>query len=168
MDISIIVAMARNRVIGYKGSILWHLPADLEYFRFKTIGHIVVMGRKTFESIGRPLPKRTNIILSRKDSFTASGCIVFRSIKEALKYAELVKEKEVFIAGGEDIYRQTLSLATNLYVTLIDNDFVGDSFFPEINLREWRQLECLSFEPDSKNPFGFSFFVYSKNKREVC
>lgn len=168
MDISIIVAMARNRVIGCKGSLPWHLPADLEYFCSKTTGHIVVMGRKTFESIGKPLPKRINVILSRRSDFVVNGCVVFCSIKEALKYAEIIGEKEVFIAGGEDIYKQTLSLATKLYITLIDKDFVGDSFFPKINQKKWQQLECISFEPDDKNPFGFSFFVYSKNKKEVC
>lgn len=168
MDISIIVAMARNRVIGCKGSLPWHLPADLEYFRSKTTGHIVVMGRKTFESIGKPLPKRINVILSRRSDFVANGCVVFCSIKEALKYAEIIGEKEVFIVGGEDIYKQTLSLATKLYITLIDKDFVGNSFFPGIDLTEWRQLEYLSFKADSKNPFEFSFFVYGKNKKEAC
>jgi dihydrofolate reductase len=130
MIISIIAAMAENRVIGRDGAIPWDIPADLQRFRDLTMGHPVVMGRKTFAAIGRPLPGRENIILTRQPGYRAEGCRVAPSLEEAL--AACTGADEVFICGGEDIYRQALPLADRIYLTVIHRECAGDTFFPPI------------------------------------
>lgn len=135
MIVSIIVAVAENHVIGDNNRLIWHIPGDLKRFKAITMGHPIVMGRKTFESIGKPLPGRTNVIISRNKEFKAEGCLVYNSLRGALE--ALRHEKEVFIIGGGEIYRETLPIAQRIYLTKIHKSFPGDTFFPEINTDEW-------------------------------
>jgi dihydrofolate reductase len=153
--IAIVVAMAENRVIGNANRLPWHLPADLRHFRQVTVGKPVLMGRKTHESIGRPLPERTNIVVTRDRSYEAPGCIVVHSIESALKAAG--DREEVMVIGGTDFYRQLLPKADRLYLTLVHAEFEGDARFPELDEREWREVERVDCAPDEKNPWPYSF-----------
>jgi dihydrofolate reductase len=141
MVISLIAALARNRVIGWQGDIPWDLPADRRKFRELTMGHPLIMGRRTYESIGRPLPGRATIVLTRQAGYLAPGCRVAHSLAEAL--ALVADADEVFICGGEEIYRQALPLAERLYLTLVEAEPVGDAWFPELAAGEfaetWRE-----------------------------
>jgi dihydrofolate reductase len=140
MIISLIAAMSENRVIGRDNSIPWHLPADLQRFKQITMGHPLIMGRKTFESIGRPLPGRKTIVISRNSGYQAGGCIVAHSLQDAL--AECAGDNEVFICGGAEVYLQTLQLATRIYLTIIHREVAGDVRFPEIPedfMEVWRE-----------------------------
>lgn len=129
--ISIIVAIAKNRTIGHGNKLLWNIPEDMKYFRETTRGHAVIMGRKTFESIGRPLPNRLNIVITRDQSFTAEGVTVCHSLEEALDLARQKEKDEVFVIGGAQIYKQALPFTDRLYLTVVHKDFEGDAFFPE-------------------------------------
>lgn len=131
MLISLIAAMARNRVIGNAGTIPWQLPEDLHWFREHTMGHTLLMGRRTFEAIGRPLPGRQTIVVSRNPDYQAKGCIVASDMETALHCA--ASAEELFVCGGGAIYRQTLALAHRLYLTELDMEIAGDTFFPEFN-----------------------------------
>jgi dihydrofolate reductase len=150
MIISQIVAMAKNRVIGKDNQMPWHLPEDLKRFRKITSNSIVIMGRKTFESIGKPLPKRLNVIITRNPEYKAQGCEVFTSVAEALEFCNGQKDKwgeEVFIIGGAEIYRQTISRTDRIYLTLIDKEFEGDTFFPEYGHLRETQRENIEGDP---------------------
>ena len=127
--LSIIAAISQNRVIGNENKLLWNIPEDLQRFKRLTIGHPIIMGRKTFESIGRPLPKRTNIILTRDKNFRSSGCIITHSLTEALEKAK--QSGEIFIIGGGQIYSQAINLADKLYLTVVHQNFTGDAIFPD-------------------------------------
>ena len=144
MKLSIIVAVAENGCIGIANQLPWHLPEDLKYFRRLTTGNIVIMGRKTYESIGKPLPNRSNIVISQNPDFHADGIKVVRTIDEALKMAESIAEidgaPEAFIIGGAQIYRQTLALAQRLYLTEVKKTVTGDAFFPSIDPSQWREI----------------------------
>ena len=164
MLISIIVAMGNNRVVGIKNSLPWILPADMEHFRCLTLGKPIIMGQKTFESIGKPLSGRINIILTRDENFRAEGCLVSYSIEEALAVAKKQGAEEVMIAGGVSIYSQFLPLADRMYLTLIDGDFEGDAFFPEFDYNDWEEVERVENEPDKNNPYPYSFVVLKKKK----
>lgn len=129
--ISLIAAIARNRTIGKNNELPWRIPEDTKRFRKLTTGHVVIMGRKTFESIGRPLRERTNIVITRDTGYRAEGCTVVHSIEDALKEAKRIEREEVFVIGGGEIYKATLPSADRLYLTIIDKDFEGDVFFPE-------------------------------------
>ena len=155
MKLSIIVAMAANGVIGRNNELPWHLPADLQHFKQTTLGKPILMGRKTFESIGRPLPGRTNIVITRDDSYTAQGCVVVTSIEDALKVA--AGHDEVMVIGGAELYRQVLPEAKTIYLTRIHESFEGDTRFPEIRNTEWHQVERVDHEADEKNPYDYSF-----------
>lgn len=158
--ISIIVAVDKNRVIGARGmGLLWHLPADLKHFKELTMGHVVVMGRKTFESIGKSLPGRMNIIITRRDDYDAPGCISAGSLKEAFARAG---EREVFVIGGGEIYEEALPMAQRLYVTRIDHEFTGDVYFPAIDIAEWRMVHKKIGVIDEKNPYPHSFIVFER------
>jgi dihydrofolate reductase len=139
MTVSIIVAMAENRVIGNEGRIPWHIPEDTGWFKGKTLGHTVIMGRKTFESIGRPLPGRKNIIISRKPDYTADGAEVFHSLEQALESSKGT-EDELFIIGGEKIYRQAIGITDRIYLTLINRRYEGDTTFPELPDGEFKEV----------------------------
>jgi len=130
MVISIIAAMAENRVIGRGNEMPWDIPSELRQFKERTMGHPVIMGRKTFESIGHPLPGRKNIIISCQQEFAPEGCVVVRDLQEAIAAGE--GANEVFICGGESVFREAIPLADRIYLTIIDEEFDGDTFFPEI------------------------------------
>jgi dihydrofolate reductase len=155
--ISIIVAIARNGVIGAGGEMPWHISEDLRYFRRITTGHAVIMGRRTFESLGRPLPGRTNVVVTRRSDYHPAGTEVVHSIEEAVR-----KYPDAFVIGGGEIYRQALLLADRLYITLIDADFEGDTHFAEWSEADWH-LESSEPHPHGENfPHPFEFRVYTR------
>ncbi len=154
--------MDRNRVIGRDNALPWRLPEDLRYFRRVTTGHPVIMGRRNHESIGRPLPQRLNIVLSRDPGFRAPGCVVAGSLEAALAAAG--DDPEIFIIGGAELYAQTLALADRLYLTLIDAEFEGDARFPEFDRRDWRTVAREDRAPDEQNPFRYSFVVLERKR----
>lgn len=160
MKISVIVAMAANRVIGHENRLPWHLPADLKHFKATTLGKPVVMGRRTWESIGRPLPGRTNIVITRDTAYTAEGCVVVHSLDEAIRAAG--EAAEVMIIGGAGLYRQALSLADTLYLTLIHGEFAGDTHFPQWRQDEWRETGRVDHEPDENNSHAYSFITLER------
>jgi len=161
MIISLIWAMADNRVIGIENCLPWKLPADMKWFRKQTMGKPILMGRKTFESFGaKPLPGRTNIIITRDQAYTAEGVVVVHSIDEALKAAGDVEE--VMVIGGASFYEQMLAKADRLYVTLVHGSFEGDAWFPEVDFSSWREVERHEHEPDEKNEYACSFVVYGR------
>lgn len=165
MIISLIAAVSENNVIGRNNDLPWHLPADMRYFRDTTMGHCVIMGRKNYDSIPlkyRPLDKRINIIVTRQKNFQAVGCIVVSSIEDALNEARKKNEKEVFIIGGADIFKQTIDIADKIYYTKIHHSFEGDVFFPEIDLSKWKLTSRQDIDADAKNIFPFSFCVYER------
>ncbi|WP_010193820.1 dihydrofolate reductase [Bacillus sp. m3-13] len=157
--ISIIVATDRNNLIGKDNDLPWRIPADLAYFKKVTMGSIIVMGRKTYESIGKPLPYRRNIILSRQD-FHAEGCETLHSLEEV---QQLNKDgEELFIIGGAHIFKEALPIADFLYLTYIDEEFVGDTYFPEINEQDWELLSSEKGIKDEKNPYDYYFKKYKR------
>ncbi|MEE4196449.1 MAG: dihydrofolate reductase [Bacteroidales bacterium] len=158
--LSIIVAVAENNVIGKDNRLIWHLPRDLKHFKETTTGHYIIMGRKTFESNGRPLPNRTNVIISRAKDYHAEGCIVVHSLEEALRKAQ--DDSEAFIIGGGKIYELALPLVDRIYLTKIHHSFEGDTFFPEINRDEWELIDQRYFEADEKNKYPFSILVLDR------
>ncbi len=167
MSISIIVAIAENNVIGNDNCLIWHLPADLKYFKEKTTGHCVITGRKNYESIPkkfRPLPNRTNIIISRQKDYYAPGAAVVGSIDEAIEKAKQSGREEIFIIGGAQIYEQTMHLADKLYITKIYHSFEGDAFFPEIKPGEWKETEPIKGIVDEKNKYDHDFIIYEKKR----
>ena len=160
--ISIIVAMAKNRVIGKDNDMPWHLPADLQHFRKMTTAKPIIMGRKTYESIGRPLPKRHNIIVSRNSDYSQEGCDVVGSLDEALRCAGDVEE--VMIIGGGFLYQQTIDQADKLYLTFIDLDVDGDTLFPSYEHLALKKVASAHHQKDEKNPYDYEFteFVVEK------
>ncbi len=153
--VSIIVAMAKNRVIGKENDMPWHLPADLQHFRKITSEKPIIMGRKTYESIGRPLPKRHNIIISNNRDYKQEGCDVVGSLEEAVKVAGDVEE--LFIIGGGFLYNQTINSADKLYLTFIDLEVEGDTFFPEYEHLNIKKVFSEHHEKDEKNPYNYEF-----------
>lgn len=162
--ISIIVAMAENRVIGVNNTLPWRLPADLKHFRQLTTGHHVIMGRRNYESIGKPLPDRTNIVVTRNPAYQAPGCVIRHSLDDALHIAG--NDPEIFIIGGAEIYRQALDKADRIYLTLVHANIAGDTFFPEFDAREWNESSRLRHEADEKNPHACSFVTYERKSRK--
>jgi dihydrofolate reductase len=156
--LSIIVAIAQNNTIGKDNQLLWHISEDLKYFRQTTSGHAVIMGRKTFESIGKPLPNRTNIVVSRTLTAPQEGIIVAPSIAEALQH--VANETEAFVIGGGAIYRDTFPLAQKLYITQVHEAYQGDTFFPAINPHEWQEVSRKDIARGAQFPHAFSFVVY--------
>ncbi|QJX49112.1 dihydrofolate reductase [Hymenobacter taeanensis] len=152
----LVVAVAQNGVIGGDNRLLWHLPLDLKHFKELTQGHPIVMGRRTYESIGRPLPNRTNIIVTRQPNWQAPGCEVAYSVPQALEMARALDEQVMVIGGGE-IYRQALPAAEVVYLTEVHHDFEGDVTFPELSPVEWREETRERHEPDEKHAYPFSF-----------
>lgn len=159
--ITIVVAMGKNREIGADNQLLWHLPKDLKHFKELTSGHPIIMGRKTYESIGKPLPNRTNIVISRKNDWFEEGILIVGSIKEALKFAKKIDEN-VFILGGGTIYEQTIDLADQLEVTLVDAELKADTFFPKIDEKKWLKTNETTHKKDEKNQFDFSFQTFER------
>lgn len=161
MKLSLIVAMGRNSVIGKDGGIPWHLPADLKYFKSMTMGKPVIMGRKTFESIGKPLPGREIIAVTRDaEVYRPEGIRVAGSINAAIATAGEVDE--IMVAGGAEIYEQTMAIANHLYITRINATFEGDTYFPEFDPLEWTGAAAISHEADEKNPYDYDFLRFDK------
>ena len=157
--ISIIVATSKNRVIGNNNSLIWKLPADLKRFKQITTGSTVVMGRKTYESIGKPLPNRRNIIITRDTNYLVDNCEIVNSLEEAL----MLCNNDCFIIGGGEIYKQSIDIADKIYLTLVQEDFEGDTYFPEIG-KEWTKVFREDYEGDEKNEHKYSFIDYERYK----
>jgi dihydrofolate reductase len=164
MTISIIAALAANGVIGRNNQIPWRLSADLKRFKALTMGHHLIVGRKTFESIGRVLPGRKMVVITRDTSYSAEGISVAHSLEEALRVAH--EDDHAFIGGGSEIYAQALHLADRLYLTRVHAEVDGDAVFPEFDEVTWSLVDTEHFENDDKNEFPFSFLTYTRN-REV-
>jgi len=161
MMISLIWAMADDRVIGIENRLPWKLPADMKWFRQHTLGKPIVMGRKTFESFGsRPLPERTNIVITRDEDYQAEGIVVVHSIGDALISAG--DAEEVMIIGGASFYEQMLPKADRLYITQVHGKFDGDAFFPEFDMSEWKQTLCEDHDKDEKNPCRYTFSIFDR------
>lgn len=163
MIISEIVAISANRAIGKDNQLLWHIGEDLQNFKRITLGHSVIVGRKTFESLGRKLPNRTNIIISRNSSYSApEGCVVVGSLEEAVEYCRLNGEQEVFIIGGGQIYQQALPLCQRLYVTEVEREYEGDTFYPSIDPLVWRRTSHERLERGANFDYPFSYNIYER------
>lgn len=166
VGLSVIVAAARNGVIGRNNALPWHLPEDLRYFKRVTMGKPIVMGRKTWESIGRPLPGRTNIVITRRPDYAAEGARVVGSLEEALSLAEDIAlidgTDELLVIGGAEIYRAALPLASRLYLTEVHADVPGDAYLPEVDWAQWREVSRESFAASETNPYDYSFVVYER------
>jgi dihydrofolate reductase len=160
MTVSIVVAIAENYAIGKNNQLLWHMPADLKHFKNITSGHTVIMGRKTYDSVGKPLPNRRNIIVTRQD-IKIEGCEVVKSIEDAL--ALCANEDEVFIVGGAEIYKLTMSKTDRIYLTIIHHSFDADTLFPEIDYMEWKETAREDHQPDERNKFPYSFITLERN-----
>ncbi len=159
--LSIIAAVAANGVIGRANGLPWHLAGDLKWFKRLTLGHHMIMGRRTFDSVGKPLPERTTVVVTRHPSFRAPGVIVAGSIEEALEIA--VPDDEAFICGGAEIYRQTLHRANRMYITQVHAEVQGDTFFPEFDdVNEWKLVDREDFEADANNDYAYSFLTYDR------
>ena len=162
MIVSAILAAAKNNVIGKDNNIPWHLSADLKYFKKTTLNHHIIMGRKTYSSIGKALPKRTNIIITRNPYFIVSNCIVVHSIDEALEFALENGEEEVFIIGGGEIYKQSMPYLDKIYLTEVDLDIKGDAHFPELDKKEWKVISEDHHPSDEKNEFAYTFKILER------
>lgn len=158
--LSLIVAIGKNNEIGKGNMLLWDLPRDMKYFRETTSGHPVIMGRKTFESIGRALPKRRNIVITRDTSYSQDSIEVVHSLDEAIN---LFANEEVFIIGGAEIYRQAIEKADRLYITEVDGNFEADAFFPEIDKNIWQEKNREHYDRDDENKFDMDFVIYERN-----
>lgn len=159
-EICIIVACGENNAIGKDNKMPWHLPADLKYFKKQTTGCSVIMGRLTMESIGKALPNRRNIVISRQSGFKYEGAETANSLTNALALCET--EEKVFIIGGGQIFKQSLELADSVYLTRIHEEFEADAYFPHLNINQWRETASESFSRDEKNPYAYSFKVFER------
>ncbi|MBS1558978.1 MAG: dihydrofolate reductase [Bacteroidetes bacterium] len=165
MMISLIAAVARNGIIGKGNTLPWHLPDDMAYFMQTTQGHPVIMGRKNYESIPkkfRPLPNRENIVVTRNKDFTADGCYTVHDFQQAIDLARQFNQHEIFVIGGAEIYKLGLPLATRLYLTEIDADILGDTFFPPRNREQWKEVSRKHHEKDQRHLHSFDFVVYQR------
>ncbi|MEA5140064.1 dihydrofolate reductase [Arcicella rigui] len=162
MKLSIIVAVAENGVIGHNNQLIWHLPEDLKMFKRLTSGHPIIMGRKTFESIGKPLPNRTSIIITKNPEFQIEGCITVHSLEEAIETANEIEENEAFIIGGAEIYRLALPFADTIYLTEVHHTFEGDTFFPAIDKELWEEVNRTDHDIDEKHLYKYSFVELEK------
>ena len=157
--ISIIVAIAENHAIGKDNKLLWYLPNDLKHFKTITSGHTVIMGRKTYDSVGKPLPNRRNIVITRKQ-LDIPGCEVVNSLEQAIELCKT--EHEVFIVGGAEIYRQAMALTNKIYLTIVHQTFEGDTYFPDIEENIWVETEREDYQPDEKNKLPYSFITLDR------
>ena len=160
--ITIIAAIGANNELGKDNDLIWHLPADLKRFKKVTTGHTIIMGRNTFESIGKPLPNRRSIIITRNTSYKKEGCDVVHSLEDAIK---LIKDQDnAFIIGGAQIYHEAIekNLVDQLDITEVHQDFNADVYFPSIDKSTWEEVSRVSFTPDEKNRYNYSFLSYKK------
>ena len=157
--------MGRNREISYKGKLTWHVSADIKYFRDMTRGKTVIMGRKTLDSMKKPMPDRVNIVMTRDKNFKAEGCIIVHSVNDALKAAGNVNE--VMVIGGADIFKLFFPKADKIYLTKIDGDFEADVFFPEFDIKEWKETAYEEHERDAENPYDYVFLTLDKKQKRI-
>lgn len=160
MKLSIIVALSENNVVGINNQLPWHLSVDLKRVKALTMGHHLIMGRKTYESIGKPLPGRTNVIITRNKNYKAEGCVVVSDLHQALETS--IGDNEVFIFGGGEIFREAMPLVDKIYMTRIHLVIDGDTHFPEINPASWKETSRQDFETDEKNNYRYSFIELEK------
>ncbi len=160
MHLSAIVAMSENRVIGINNRLPWHLPADLRHFKTLTWNKPILMGRKTYQSIGRALPNRCNVVITRDTRFDAPGCVVVDSIETAL--AAVAYSEEVFVIGGMQLFEQLLPQTERIYMTIVHHHFAGDVYFPELNHAEWHAVERKDYAADEQNPYAYSFITLER------
>lgn len=158
--LTIIAAIANNNALGKNNDLIWHLPADLKRFKKITLGHHIIMGRKTFESLGKPLPDRTTIIITRNTDYKVQGCIVVHDLSDAIKAAG--EDENPYILGGAEIYKQAMPLADVLDLTLVHESFDADAFFPEIDMSVWKEVNRADHLADEKNKYDYSFVQYKK------
>lgn len=164
--IVLMAAIGRNRELGLGNKLPWHLPDDLKRFKEITRGHAVIMGRKTFESIGKALPERKNIVVTRNADYKAPGATVAGSIKEAFKEAGASGGEDVFVMGGGEIYKLALPYADKMYLTHVDAEIPADTYFPEFSEGEWRVIDAVPHEADEKHAHRFVFKTYERKKRD--
>lgn len=168
MKISIVVAVSDNDAIGTGGDLLWRLPKDMQYFKEVTLGHHVVMGRKTYESIPekfRPLPGRVNVVITRQKGYQAPGCKIVSSVEEAIKFAEMNEEDEVMIIGGGEVYREVFGIADKIYLTKVHHTFRGaDTYFPEVTKLNWQPVFRERHFADEKHKYDFEFIVLERKR----
>ena len=167
MIISLIAALTQNRVIGKNNGLPWSLPDDMKYFMQTTKGHYVVMGRKNYDSIPtkfKPLPDRTNIVVTRQTNFKAPNCLVVNSLTAAVDLAKKNKEEELFIIGGAEIYKLSMGIATKLYLTEIKTELEGDTHFPEVDKSNWIEISRQPHEADERHRYAFDFAVYKRKE----
>tara|TARA_R110000772_G_scaffold216990_1_gene327412 strand:+ start:118 stop:633 length:516 start_codon:yes stop_codon:yes gene_type:complete len=166
IKLSLIVAMAQNRVIGINNNLPWHLSEDLKYFKRVTMGKAIIMGRKTYESIGKPLPGRTNIVVTRNQDYTADGVKVVHSLDEAIQLSENIAlidgSEEAMLIGGAELYQQALSKAHRLYLTEVHAEVQGDAYFPDFDRNEWQETGREDFHAVDPNPYDYSFIVLER------
>ncbi|MFP5115009.1 dihydrofolate reductase [Bacillaceae bacterium C204] len=162
--ISFIVAMDKNRVIGKDNQLPWRLPEDLKFFKRVTMGHPIAMGRKTHESIGRVLPGRENIVITRQADYQSEDCTVFSSVEEFVRFSQKQND-EIFVIGGAEIFKETFTNADRLYITLIHDEFAGDTFFPDFDPSDWELVSNEKGIKDDKNPYDYEFRIYDKKPR---
>lgn len=158
--ISIVVAMDKERVIGRDNQLPWHLPADLTHFKRITMGHVIVMGRKTYEAIGRPLPGRTNVILTKNPAYQVDGCLIMHTVEDVL---QRFSNEPIDVIGGAQIVRLFLPYVDTLHLTIIDASFPGDVYFPEISMEEWKLVSKQKGSKDEANPYDYYFLTYKKS-----
>ena len=163
--ITIIAAIGKNNALGKDNQLLWRLPKDLKHFKSLTENHPVIMGRKTYESIGKALPNRTNLVVSRKPDWFQEDILIVSKLKEAIKFAKKIDE-EVYIIGGGEVYKQTMELADRLEITLVEEDFEADTFFPRIDPKIWQKTNEEFHPKDEKNDHDFHFQTYEKINKD--
>lgn len=160
MSVSLIVAMAKNRTIGINNTLPWRCPEDLKHFKSLTMGHHMIMGRKTFDSIGKPLPGRTTVVVTRNPQLTIDGCVVTHSLESALNAC--THDNEAFIVGGAELYAQALAIVDKLYITEIQQSVVGDAHFPEFDINEWREVSREPHTQEMPQPLNYHFVCYQR------
>lgn len=161
MSISFIFAMDRNRAIGLNNTLPWHLPGDLKFFKSVTMGHPILMGRKTYDSIGKPLPGRRNVILTQNPEFRAEGCEIVHSVQEAV---EAFRDQELFVIGGAEIFRLFAEEVDRMYITFIEHEFEADTFISELDLSDWTLVSSEQGERNEKNPYEYYFRIYQREQ----
>ncbi len=165
LDLTIIVAVDLNSAIGVNNKLPWHMPADLKRFKKITSNSTVIMGRKTFESIGKPLPNRTNIIITRQTNYNATGCTVCASLEDSILTATKLSKNNIFILGGADVFKQALPYCNKIELTIIETKVENaDTYFPKINLQEWNKISDLPHSADEQNPYSYRFVTYKRMK----
>lgn len=160
--VKILVACDENRVIGKDNALIWHLPADLKRFKALTTDNVIIMGRKTFDSIGKALPNRINIVITRQKDYAVEGVEVVHSLEEAILKAKSLRKDDIFVIGGAEIYHLAMDMADQILLTQLHDIFEGDAFFPKIEDENWEIIEKVKGETDEKNPYQYSFITYQR------